>query len=57
MEDLLASSIAHLMGGYLRLSDPQFPNPHLWLEATRLPYAGYAPILSKQTGDSDARAK
>lgn len=48
MEDLLASSIAHLMGGgYLRLSDPQFPNPHLWLEATRLPYAGYAPILSK----------
>lgn len=27
-------------GGYLRLSDPQFPNLHLWLEPTGLPYAG-----------------
>ena len=42
------SSIAHSMGGeYLRLSDPQFPNLHLWLEATRLPYPGYDHILSK----------
>ena len=34
-------------GGYLRLSDPQFPNLHLWFEATCLPYAGYDHILSK----------
>lgn len=36
---------------YLRLSAPQFPNIHLWLEATRLPYAGYDHALSKQIGD------
>lgn len=41
------SSIARFMGGYLYLSDPQFSNLHLWLEATRLPYAGYDHILSK----------
>lgn len=33
--------------GYPRLSGPQFSNLHLWLEATRLPYAGYDHILSK----------
>jgi len=32
------------------LSNPQFSNLHLWLEATRLPYAGYDHILSKQIG-------
>ena len=32
---------------YLCLSDAQFPNLHLWLESTRLPYAGYDHILSK----------
>lgn len=56
MENLPESSIAHLMG-VSPLVHPALPNLHLWLEATRLPYAGYAPILSKQTGDSDARAK
>lgn len=33
--------------GYLRLSDIYFLNLHLWLETTRLPYAGYDHILSK----------
>ena len=42
--------------GRLRLSDPQFSNLHLWLEATYLPYAGYDHILSKQTGESRARS-
>lgn len=56
MENLPESSIAHLMG-VSPLVHPALPNLHLWLEGTRLPYAGYAPILSKQTGDSDARAK
>ena len=32
---------------HLRLSDTYFLNPHLWLEATLLPYAGYDLILSK----------
>ena len=32
------------------MSGPQFLNLHLWLEATRLPYAGYDHILSKQIG-------
>lgn len=32
---------------HLRLSDTQSPNLHLWIEATRLPYAGYDHILSK----------
>ena len=36
--------------GHLCLSDPQFFNLHLWLEPTRLPYAGYDHILSKQIG-------
>ena len=31
----------------LRLSDPQFSNPHLWLESTHLPYPGWDHILSK----------
>lgn len=47
MESPPASSIARFMGGYLCLSDPQFSNLHLWLEATRLPYAGYDHTLSK----------
>ena len=32
---------------HLRLSAPQFPNIHLWLETTLLPYPGYDHILSK----------
>ena len=42
----VASSIAHSWG-HLCLSDPQFSNPHLWLENSRLPYPGYDHILSK----------
>lgn len=33
--------------GHLCLSDMYFLNLHLWIEATRLPYAGYDYILSK----------
>ena len=33
------------------MPDPHFLNLHLWLETTRLPYAGYDHILSKQTGE------
>ena len=47
IEDLHASSIARFIGGYLRLSAPQFLNPQLWLETTRLPYAGYDHTLAK----------
>lgn len=46
MEHLPASAMLALRQ-YLRLSDPQFSNLHRWLEATRLPYAGYDHILSK----------
>ena len=28
--------------GYLRLSDPQFSNLHLWLESSCLPYSSYS---------------
>ena len=47
MEDPHASTFARLIEVYLYLSNPQFSNPQLWLEATLLPYAGYDHILSK----------
>lgn len=50
IEDLFASAIARSMlvlWRHLRLSDLQFPNPYLWLEATRLPYPWLRPYPLK----------
>ena len=46
MEGLPASSIARFMETS-PLVQPQFPNPHLWLEPTHLTYPGYDLIPSK----------
>lgn len=50
------SSIAHTIE-VSPLVRPVIPNPHLWLEATRLPYAGYDHILSKQIGELRVRTR